>query len=73
VKVFWESKEAYIQGDCGQVYSSRNGDQILGTRGDDENRSEKFIFMFQNHGRILFFSTPNLREVHRVGFPVPLP
>jgi len=34
----------------------------------NEIRSEKFIFMFQNHGWILFLSTPNQREGNWVDF-----
>jgi len=42
-------------------------------RGDNEIRSEKFNFMFLNHGRILFFSTPNQREGTGWGFLILYP
>lgn len=34
-----------------------------------DNRSDQFIFMFQNQDLILFVITADNREVYRVGFP----
>jgi len=68
MKVFRDPIEVHIQPDCGRVYSSWEGIRPSEHLGDDEKRSEKLIFMFQNRDLILFVSTADKREVNRVGF-----